>query len=435
MLTRLHIMNEHKKLQLSNGLRVLLVPCEGTAAVTMLALFEVGSRYEGLKLNGASHYIEHMMFKGTERRPHTMIISRDLDSVGADYNAFTGKDHTGYYIKLQAGKFELAADMLEDMVYHSLYRQADLDSERNVIAEEIRMYEDNPMMLVEELLEEELYRGSSLGRPISGTVKTMAGIGRGDLVGYRDGYYVPSRTVLAVAGNFNEAEVMASLEAKFGQRRAAKEPRKFVRFDPAKTGQTKPRIHVRRKETEQVQLAIGFPAYPYGDARMPALNLLSIILGGTMSSRLFIEVREKRGYAYFVRAGVNPYQDVGNLTIQAGLSREHVHDATKVILKEVDRIRTKDVTAEELERAKENLKGRLTLSLEDSSHLADWYGKQELMMRKTETPAEKLAKIYAVDREAVRRAAVDVFKNKRMAMAVIGPYEDNRPFLRHGQVL
>jgi predicted Zn-dependent peptidase len=428
-------MDSYKKITLSNGVRLLLVPSPGTAAVTVQLLFEVGSRYEGLKLNGASHYIEHMMFKGTERRPNTIDIARDLDTVGAEYNAFTGKDYTGYFIKLQADKFELAADMLEDMIFHSVYRPADLDSERNVICEEIRMYEDNPIMFVDELMEQELYRGSSLGRRISGTVETMKGIGRRGLIGYRDEYYVPSRTVASVAGKFDEAAVVKMMEEKFGTRRETKKPRGFRRFETAKAGYKGVRFNIWPKETEQVQLALGFPAYPYGDERMPALNLMSIILGGTMSSRLFLTVREKHGLAYSIHAGINPYQDVGGVMVQAGLAKDRVHQAIKLILRELDKIRTKDVTVEEIERAKENVKGRLTLSLEDSRHLADWYARQELMVKKAETPDEKLAKIMAVTRDQVRRAAADVFKNKQMTMAVIGPYPDNKPFLRHATIL
>jgi predicted Zn-dependent peptidase len=428
-------MNIYKKVDLSNGVRLLLIPCPGTAAVTVQLLFEVGSRYESLKLNGASHYVEHMMFKGTERRPTTLDISRDLDAVGAEYNAFTGKDYTGYFIKLQADKFELAADMLEDMLFHSVYRPGDLDSERNVIGEEIRMYEDNPIMFVDELMEQELYRGSSLGRRISGTVETMKGIGRDALIGYRDSYYVPSRTVAAVSGKFDEAAVIRTMEEKFGARPEPRKPKNFQRFDTAKAGYSGARFRVCRKETEQVQLAIGFPAYPYGDEHMPALNLMSIILGGTMSSRLFVTVREKHGLAYSIHAGVNPYQDVSSVMIQAGLAKDRVHQAIKLILKELDKIRTKDVTADELRWAKENVKGRLTLNLEDSRYLADWYARQELMIKKAETPDEKLAKIMAVTREDVRRAAADVFRNKRMTMAVIGPYSDNQPFLRHAGTL
>ena len=204
------------------------------------------------------------MFKGTERRPATIDISRDLDSVGADYNAFTGKDYTGYYIKLQSEKLPLAIDMLEDMLFHSVYRQKDLTSECDVIIEEIRMYEDNPMMQVEELMEEEMYKGSTLGRRISGTAETMRAITREDLVAYRDKYYTPSRMVIVVAGKFDEEKTKALLEEKFGHRKDSVGAKLFAKFSVAKAGYRASRIRVQSKETEQVQMA-SFP-YPYTQA-------------------------------------------------------------------------------------------------------------------------------------------------------------------------
>jgi predicted Zn-dependent peptidase len=427
-------MISHKKTELSNGTRVVLVPHRDTAAATVLVLYEVGSRYESLKSNGSSHYIEHMMFKGTTRRPTTMDISRDLDSVGADYNAFTSKDYTGYYIKLEAEKLPLAVDMLEDMLYHSAYRPKDLLAERNVILEEIHMYEDNPMMFVEELMEEELYGNTGLGRRISGTAQTMAGIEREALIAYRDAYYVPSRTVIAVAGKYDEDTVIALLEKTFGVRKEKKPPKPFEPFSFA-TGFTKPRVRIEHKDTEQVQLAIGFPAYGYPHPDLTALHVLSTILGGTMSSRLFMSVREKKGLAYSVRSSANPYQDVGNLVIQAGLAKAKVHQAIAIIMKELAKMKAKPVTAEELTRAKEYLKGKMLLGLEDSSHLASWFAQQELLKRRTDTVEERLAKVFAVTEKDIRRIANDVFRSKRMTMALIGPFRDAKPFVKHAALL
>ncbi|MDD5251343.1 MAG: pitrilysin family protein [Patescibacteria group bacterium] len=424
-----------KLIKLKNGTRVVLVPSHDTQAVTLLVQYEIGSRYETLKLNGASHYIEHMMFKGTERRPTTMDISRDLDSVGAEYNAFTGKDYTGYYIKLPADQFGLAADMLSDMLHGSLYRETDLRSERNVIIEEIRMYEDNPMMLVDTLMEEELYRGSPLGRSIAGSVETMNGIDRKPLLKYRDEYYVPERTVIAVAGRFDEAAVTELLEKHFGTRPARRSGANYRRFELKKAGYRAPRVKLRTRETEQVQMALGFPAYAYGDERMAALNVMSNILGGTMSSRLFTTVREKAGLAYFVHSSVNPYQDIGNLMVQAGLAKDKFEKGLQLIVRELKRISEKPVAAAELSRAKENIKGRLTLALEDSSRLADWYAKQELLIRKTESPEEKLKKIFAVTPAQVQRVAHDIFRRERMTLALIGPYDKGDKFLAHAKSL
>jgi predicted Zn-dependent peptidase len=428
-------MISHKKLALSNGTRVVLVPHRDTAAATLLVLFEVGSRYESPKMNGASHYIEHMMFKGTARRPRTMDISRDLDSVGADYNAFTAKDHTGYYIKLQADRLPLAVDMLGDMLYHSVYRPKDLEAERKVILEEIRMYDDNPIMLVEELMEEELYDGSPLGRRISGTERTMMGIGRDALIGYRDAYYVPARTVIAVAGQFEETTLVPLLEKTFGARPATRRPKPFASLPAAGVGAARPRFRILNKPTEQVQLAIGFPAYGFGHPDLSALAVLSTILGGTMSSRLFMAVREKKGLAYSIRSSVNPYQDVGNLSIQAGLAKERLHEALRVIMKELATMRSKPVTSEELARAKEYTKGKMMLNLEESSHLADWFARQELLKGRIETVDERLARVFAVTADDVRRVAGNVLKPRRMALALIGPYDDPAAFRKYAETL
>lgn len=417
----------HTRKHLDNGIRVMLVPHGGTTAVTVLVLYEVGSRYESPKLNGASHFIEHMMFKGTKRRPTTLDISRDLDSVGADYNAFTGKDYTGYYVKLQAEKMGLAVDLLDDMIYSSVYRTGDVDSERQVILEELRMYEDNPIMFVEELVEEELYRGSPLGMRIGGTVKSVNGLTRAGLVAYRDRHYVPSRTVIAVAGNFEPEAALKLLNRKFGRRKGKGRPTAFVRA--TKSGYAAPRVRVHRRDTEQVQLAIGFPAYPYGHPKLPALNVLSIILGGTMSSRLFTAVREREGLCYFIRSAASPYQDIGDITIQAGLAKDRLERAMKIIIRELRRMKDRQVTSEELARAKDYVKGKLALSLEDSSHQADWYAKQELLMKKVMTPEQRLARVFRVTKDDVAKVANDVFRSGRASVAAIGPFSGDGPLI------
>jgi predicted Zn-dependent peptidase len=423
-----------ERITLKNGTRVILVQNHETEAVTVLALYEVGSRYESKKLNGAAHFIEHMMFKGTKRRPNTMAISRDLDAVGADYNAFTYKDFTGYYIRLQSDKLGLATDMLHDMLYHSKFSAADVDPERKVIYEELRMYDDNPMMVVEERMEEELYNGSSLGWRIGGTVETMAGITRDGLVGFRDKHYIPSKTVLALAGKFDRESAIAMLEKTFGSVAKTKTPPPFTAFKPL-TPPKAPRVKLEYKETEQVQLAIGWPAYGYGHPLMPALKVMSIILGGTMSSRLFMQVREKRGLAYSVSCGTNPYQDTGHVTVQAGLAKERFDAALKVILAELKKMKDKDVTTEELKRAKEYFKGKMVLSLEDSSHMADWFARQELLQHRTETMDQRIAQMFAVTKADVRKVANDVFRRNTAAVAVIGPFKDPEPIAKRFETL
>lgn len=412
--------------RLKNGARVIQVPSHDTQAVTVLVLFEVGSRYETLKLSGASHYVEHMMFKGTAKRPNTSLISRDLDSVGADYNAFTGKDYTGYYIRLDAAHTGLAVDMLHDMLFHSLYDKEECERERKVILEEINMYEDNPIMRAEELLEELVYEGTPLGRSIAGTHKTMNGISRKMLIDYRDEYYVPSRMVVSVAGRIDDG-LMKLLEKTFG---AIKEPRRRPRgFLKGKLRTGRPKLALKYKETEQIQFTLGFPGYAYGHKRLPALSVLSTVLGGGMSSRLFTEVRERRGLAYSVRASISPYQDCGNFAIQAGLTKAKFKEGVATILKEVGGIVRSGITKEELHRAKEYIKGKTILGLEESSALAEFFAKQELLQRKTEAPEEKIAKIMAVTREDVQAVARGIFRDSGLSAAVIGPFKDEAPLL------
>jgi predicted Zn-dependent peptidase len=415
--------------ELKNGLRVITVPHADTEAVTVLALFEVGSRYENATFSGASHFIEHMMFKGTRRRPTTLDISRDLDSVGADYNAFTAKDYTGYYIKLQSTQIDLAIDMLADMLGHSLFRAHDIDSERQVILEELRMYEDNPLLLIEELVEEELYRGSPLGQRIGGTVRSVGALSRQNLLTYRNRYYIPTRTVLAIAGKFAEAKVLEVLEKKFGRTISHNRTRLPQNFSKFKGNFSAPRVRIQERETEQVQAAISFPAFGYFERDLPTTKVLATILGGTMSSRLFTSVREREGLCYFIRATANAYQDIGDLTIQTGLAKDRVDRALQLILSELSGVRDRLVSAEELSRAKEYLKGKTLLALEDSSQQADWYAKQELLMHQILTPEQKIERIMAVNRDDVRRVAQNIFKANRLSLAAIGPFKDKQRFI------
>lgn len=423
-------MIRHKTHQLRNGTRVILVPHKDTTSVTLLVLYGVGSRYEPTRLSGASHFIEHMMFKGTSRRKDTSAISRDLDSVGADFNAFTGKEYTGYYIRLQSEKFTLASDMLEDMLYHSVLRAGDVESERRVILEEIRMYEDNPATHVEEMMEEELLRGSSLGRRICGTDKSMNGMTRSDLARFRDAYYIPSRTVIAVAGKYDEDAVLQELDRLYGRKRSAAAPKPFRRFSVGSGRYTAPRVALEYRDMGQAQVAMGFPAYSYDDRRMPALKVMSTILGETMSSRLFIKVRVKKGFCYFIRSSISPYQDIGCFEVRAGLARDGVHKALRLVAKELGRMKSGGASGSEIARAKENMKGRLMLAMEDSSRVADWYARQELLTGRILTPEEKIREVMKVSAGDVMRVAKDVLRPEKLTLAVVGPYEDKTDFER-----
>lgn len=421
-------MNQFRQVKLKNGVRAVLVPVPATAAVTCMVFYEVGSRYEPDRLAGAAHLIEHMCFKGTKRRPSTMHISRELDSVGAEYNAFTDYDSTGYYVRLQADRLELAVDLLDDMVYDSLYRPADLKSEVGVISEELKMYDDNPLMAVNEQMQEELFPNLPIGRRIGGTPESVAAIKRKDLLEFRRRYYRPSRTAIALAGNFQAEEAERLLNQRFGRRTKPSLPdRGFQKYRPP-ARPNGPRCRVVGKELEQVQVSLGVPAFPVGAQETAAQAVLANVLGGSMSSRLFITVRERHGLAYHIRSHVQSFQDTGVFLVHAGLAKDFVEPALKLIVEELKKIKDRPVTSEELKRAKENIKGHLTLSLEDSSHLASWYGRLVLLAKKPKTPAQRIAEIMAVTKADVQRVAKRLLKSSQLAMAVIGPFDQPEPF-------
>ena len=413
---------------LKNGSRIVLVPMQETKAFTVQVLLPVGSRHESRVMNGGSHFLEHMMFKGTKRRPNTQIISRALDAIGAEYNAFTGKDHTGYYIKAAAEHAELLLDMLSDMLYHSIFDPKEFERERTVIIEEIHMYEDNPMMFVDELFEQELFRGNTLGWRISGAREDIEKMKLADVATYRKKHYRPSGLVIALAGKIPEnARDLVSRYFDATKEPSITKPKPFATFHAASMSKGPKAVH-HYKETEQVQCMLGFPGYGYGDKRLAAQSVLSVILGGNMSSRLFTQVRERRGLAYMVRAGVSPYQDIGALAVQAGLRKDKVDEALKIILSELKKTKDVVVGAAELRRAKEYIKGKITLGLEESNEVADFYGRQELFQKKMESPEEKIAKIMAVTAKDVQTAARDIFRVERLRLAVIGPFEDAARF-------
>lgn len=417
-------------IQLKNGTRVHLLPFSGTKTTAVLVLFRVGSRYEYADINGASHFIEHLMFKGTKKRPNTLAISKSLDAIGADYNAYTGKNITGYYIRAGSTHQKLAVDILHDMLFHSTYKPEEMKRERRVIIEEINMYKDNPIMHVEDLLEQAMFEGNTLGWEIAGSSETMLKMTRKQVIDFRDAHYTPERMVIAVAGKV-DPQIKGWLESTFGKVAVGKKNsdgyKDFGAFEETK----KPRVKIQYKETEQVQIALGFPSYGVDDDRNPAVELLATILGGTMSSRLFVSVRERRGLAYMVRASNSKYEDIGNFMIQSGLDKSRVDLAMKVIFKELKDIKKNGPSAEELKLAKEYRHGKLVIALENSSSQAEFYARQELFLGKTNTP-ETVSKKYAnVTKAQIKKVANDILNVNKLSIAAIGPYKTEASLLKH----
>ncbi|MDD4995378.1 MAG: pitrilysin family protein [Patescibacteria group bacterium] len=411
----------YKLSKLKNGIRFLSVPVAGTSAVTVFVLCRVGSRYETPNLAGASHFIEHLMFKGTARRPTTLDISRELDGIGAEYNAMTSKDWTGYYVKASSRHLPLALDVLSDMLWNSKFDEQEYAREKGVIIEEINMYEDNPNMRLDSLLEEAMFPGNTLGRDIAGTRESITRMKRGEVIAYRDRFYAPRNTVVIAAGDIaGAAPRVKKIFENLGVKTKLK-PLRFKNF----YGLTKSaflRCRIQHKKTKQIHLALGFPGLPHDHRDLSALTLGSVILGGTMSSRLFIAIREREGLAYYVNSSVDCYEDAGIFSIRAGLDTSRLVKAASILIAEIEKFKKFGPTAEEVRRAKDTVRGKFELALEDSANQADFYGKQALLMKRIKTPQEKLREIQRVSGADIVRVAARIFDWRRAGIAIIGPY-------------
>lgn len=411
--------------RLSNGANVVLVPLKDTTSVTVLIMYAVGSRYEEDRIRGMSHYIEHLMFKGTQKRKTTFILTREIDRLGAEYNAFTGKEHTAYYIKIDAAYTQFALEILADMLFNSLFDPKEMEREKGPIIEEIRMYRDNPVMNIDSEFEDLLYAGSPLGIDIAGTPEHVRSYTRGDTLAHRDAYYQPSNMTVIVAGGIPK-DTTQWIEDYVGvHHNKTTVPFAFTPAAYGPSSKTK-RIAVRHMAIDQAQFFIGFPGFAYNHPQSEAVSAMNTILGGSMSSRLFIQIRERRGLAYRVRSGAEQFRDTGYSYIQMGLESKNINKALRVIRSEIEKITTKGVSARELNDAKTHIHGSLTLSLEDSSVQANWYAKQALFYDKIKTPQEKLQKINMVTREDVIKVAQDLFKWNQARIAIIGDVDKGK---------
>lgn len=405
--------------QLSNKANIYLVPIDNTKSLTGLVLFPVGSRFESEKMNGSSHFIEHLMFKGTKKRPNTLALTREIDRLGAEYNAFTNKEMTGYYVKADAGYAETVLDILSDMLYNSLFDAKEMEREKTVVVEELKMYRDNPLMNIGNLFEELMFAGCPLGWDIGGTPRHVLAYNRDEVLRYRDRHYDPSNMTVVVAGSINE-KVKDLLARYFGQEKSRFKASKV--FKPAVFGSSsqQDRLLVDEKKTDQAQLMLGFPGFNHTDKRNATLAVLDTILGGSMSSRLFIQVRERRGLAYMIKSGADSFRDTGYVYVRAGLDAKNLNRAIAVIKKEIEKVIDKGISQRELADAKTHIRGGLSLALENSNHQADWYGHQALFMDKIHSPEERLREIDKVTADGVKRLAEKVFDFNQMRVAIIG---------------
>ncbi len=413
--------------KLSNGIEMLVIPQHETQAASVMMMVNVGSREENSKNTGASHFIEHLLFKGTKKYPNTEILSRTLDSVGAEFNAYTSKDHTAYYIKIQHEKLSLAFDVLSDMLYHPLFASEEIERERGVILEEINMYEDNPMMSSEDLFEQTLFHeGTCLGRQIIGTKKSIAGMTRETILAYQKHWYLPQHVLLVISGKVPEKEQLKKdIEKMFSK--GTLNGRRLQRASYASI-HAKPSVAVKFKDTEQVHIVLGVPGISYTHKDRFALAVANRILGGGMSSRLFINIRERQGLCYYIRSSADSYADAGAWYVRAGLDKGRIHTAITLILKELNRLKIKGVTAKELQEAKDGVRGSTTLQLEDSLSIAQFFGTRKLLTNEIKTPDQVLKSIDTVTIADIKRVSNQLLKNTKLTLAVIGPFEGVQQF-------
>ncbi len=401
--------------RLPSGLPVLTAPIDGTASVTVMVFAGAGSRYETNDERGISHFLEHMFFKGGKKYKNTKEVSAAIDGVGGDFNAFTGKEYAGYYVKVSADQTELACDVISDMLLHASFPQEEIEKERGVIMEEERMYQDTPMYRAGWDFEELLYGDHPLGWDTIGTEKVIRSVQQADFKKHRDELYTAGNLVIAFAGKITPKQAMAYAEEFFSPIRGTQERK----FDAFKTYGPK-QVFLRDKNTEQSHLVLGVPGVSALHPDYMASRLLAVILGGNMSSRMFLNIREAHGLCYYIATETDNYLDAGSFSTRAGVDQSRLEEAITRIIHEYDEVAKGGVTEEELTRAKAFIRGKTVLGLEDSEELAHFVGKQQLLYPKTKTVEEYLAEMDKVTLAQVNRVATELLKRDQLRLVVIG---------------
>ncbi|MCI0774111.1 MAG: insulinase family protein [Chloroflexi bacterium] len=421
--TRRLVTSSFDRTVLPNGLRILTSTFRHTNAVSIIFLFGAGSRYETPELAGASHLFEHLLFKGTPRRPTPRQISEVVEGVGGSLNAFTDREVTGYWCRLAQPHYREGIDLLADMALNSLFRDEDIDKEKQVVYEEIRASFDSPGARTSMLLDGLLWPDQTMGRDIAGSIESVGAISRDEMRKYLETQYVASNTVIAVAGNIEHEDVVEQLTELLGGLRDGE----ILPMYPFEDKIDGPRVALEHRPTEQAHLAFGLPGLSQDDSDRHALALMSVILGESMSSRLFEEIREKRGLAYDIHSGAQFYRDCGAFVVESGIDPARIDEAIPVILGELGKMRD-GVTEEEWSQARELTKGRMMLRMEESRAVTSFLGIQELLRNKVESVDAVIAKIDAVTMDDIKRVANRIINPEKLALAIVGPFEDSSRF-------
>lgn len=414
----------YRKTTLDNGLRVVTSRMDHVHSATITFLFGVGARYEEDAQAGISHFIEHMLFKGTEQRPDPVMITTEIEEVGGMINAATGRESTNFWVKVPAAHLERAFNVLADVTLHSTLLEHEMERERSVIIEEIRGVHDTPDDLVHDLIDEVVWGGQAVGRSILGSEETIRSISRDNLVSFMSRHYRPERIVIAVAGRVNHDQIVELADRWFGGIAAGN----GNGYEPTRLDQHGPRVHLVNRVTEQAHLCIGHPAIPYTDSRRYTQAMIDSVLSSGMSSRLFQEIRERRGLVYAVYGYFRQYHDVGQGVIYAGTDLNRVDETVEAIVAELAKLRDERVSEKELHRNKELAKGRIVIGLEDSRAVASWIGGQELTHGEIKSPREVMELIDAVDAGDMQELAREIYRPDALHLALIGPYDTEDRF-------
>lgn len=413
----------YRRTTLDNGLRILTASMPHTHSVSISIYIGTGSRYEHDKEAGISHFLEHMLFKGTEKRPTAKEIAEAIDGIGGVLNGGTDREYTIYYVKVARPHRYLALDVLLELVRRPLIESSEVEKERQVVLEELAMVADNPPQIADLLIDSIMWPDNPLGRDVAGSPETVETIDRESMITYMHEQYRPNNIVISVGGNIDHEEIVDQIRTELGDWERG-EPARMIPA-PAMNGT---RLAVRYKKTEQAHLSLAVPGVPLDHPDRHALSFLSVILGEGMSSRLFIELREKRGLVYDIHTYVSQFLDSGAFHVYTGVDPRNAKAALQVIMTELTQIGTDGPTEEELVKARELSKGRLMLRMEDTRSVGGWIGAQELLLGKVRSVEEAIAEMDSVTIDDLQRVAREYIVPSKIRLAVVGPYRTDKRF-------
>ncbi len=410
---------QYIKKQLDSGITLVIIPMADNPTVTVYAGAFTGSEFEDKKISGLSHFLEHMCFKATEKRPNAKIISEELDAIGANNNAFTSQEHTVYYAKSDKRHFDKILDVISDIYQNPTFPEIELEKERGVILQEYKMYLDDLKWHVSDLWQELLYGDTPAGRRIVGTPDTISSLTRKDFMDYHHSQYVAKNTTVLIAGGIDPKYAEKKVIEAFSKIRTESHKTK----ESVKESQDKPQIKIFEKDSDQIHMIIGVRTFGMDDPRGKVMRVMRNILSGGMSARLFQKMREELGICYYVYASQDSFTDHGNFSVSAGVDQDRLDVAIKAIMEEFEKLANEDISEDELKKTKEGMIGRLKLHLESSDDVGGFYLERAVVQKPLITPEELEKEINAVTSGDIKKLAKEIFVNKNLNLAIVGKHK------------